>query len=458
MDIGDVGRMLISVSKKVKKTASQIVNPLTPLEKLLKEATSNTNWGCSSTILNEISRSMVDYHDYIVIQHCICDCLNQKPSKWRKIYKTLILIEYLLKNGIERFIDDTKENVYRIRNLQDFYYSEEGRDKGAGIREKSKYILNLLNDPLVLKNERKKAKDNRGKYIGINSKCSNSSVSSTCYYGNKYSGGITGTGGGGVGLGTNRPDKLGSVNYSSCRKELYDPYKPQQSSSDSIDCKNNNASINDSTLKSKPKPSDNASFSSSTSLHALPPLPSSLNNSNKNSGIIRINNVYNNNNIRNKSTEPDKYILAATSILARQDEKYVRNNINPFRESLENSMSNNSTSKLNDDNDNPPISEWCDFIGANNNEKTNNKMNKTSNPFNTEFEDKIQESKTSDLNNGGSSGDIINKKKVMESLDLLDVLSLSNDNTNTCMGGLDYIKNDCNNGVNNNNVHIPFGF
>ncbi|KAK9170875.1 ENTH domain protein [Cryptosporidium meleagridis] len=168
MELNDVGRLLMSMTRKMKKTASQIVHPLTQLEKWLKEATSNTNWGCSSTILNEIARSMTDYHDYVLVQKCIGDCLSEKAIKWRRIFKTLVLVEYLLKNGIDRFVDDFKEYMYKVRHLQDFYYTEEGKDKGAGIREKSKYILNLMNDPVLLKSERKKARDNRGKYIGIN--------------------------------------------------------------------------------------------------------------------------------------------------------------------------------------------------------------------------------------------------------------------------------------------------
>ncbi|KAH8582100.1 epsin like ENTH VHS domain involved in endocytosis vesicular trafficking [Cryptosporidium sp. chipmunk genotype I] len=237
MELNDVGRLLMSMTRKMKKTASQIVHPLTQLEKWLKEATSNTNWGCSSTILNEIARSMTDYHDYVLVQKCIGDCLSEKAIKWRRIFKTLVLVEYLLKNGIDRFVDDFKEYMYKIRHLQDFYYTEEGKDKGAGIREKSKYILNLMNDPLLLKSERKKARDNRGKYIGINGRS-----------------GIVGTGGVGGGfIGRSNcsitstkfnNNKSASTSISSCYSvtssginasriaELYDPYCHSSSNKD----------------------------------------------------------------------------------------------------------------------------------------------------------------------------------------------------------------------------------
>ncbi|KAJ1607212.1 putative transmembrane domain-containing protein [Cryptosporidium canis] len=224
MELNDVGRLLVSMTRKMKKTASQIVHPLTQLEKWLKEATANTNWGCSSTILSEIARSMTDYHDYVVVQKCIGECLSEKPSKWRKIFKTLVLVEYLLKNGIDRFVDDIKEYIYKIRHLQDFHYTEEGRDRGAGIREKSKYILGLLNDPVQLKAERKKARDNRGKYIGINGRTGRLATPAPTSV--SVSASVAGIGGGG---------RLSGLPCSSFQEEdgfrdLYDPYCMDNSS------------------------------------------------------------------------------------------------------------------------------------------------------------------------------------------------------------------------------------
>ncbi|KAJ1613389.1 epsin like ENTH/VHS domain [Cryptosporidium canis] len=222
MELNEVGRLLVSMTRKMKKTASQIVHPLTQLEKWLKEATANTNWGCSSTILNEIARSMTDYHDYVLVQKCIGECLSEKPSKWRKIFKTLVLVEYLLKNGIDRFVDDIKEYIYKIRHLQDFHYSEEGRDRGAGIREKSKYILGLLNDPVQLKTERKKARDNRGKYIGINGRTGRLATPAST------SGSVSASATM-AGIGDRGRDRLSGLPSSSFQeedgfKDLYDPY------------------------------------------------------------------------------------------------------------------------------------------------------------------------------------------------------------------------------------------
>ena len=44
----------------------------------------------------------------------------------------MTVIEYLLKNGSPRCIQDIKDEIYQIRTLQDFSHLEDGQDKGAG--------------------------------------------------------------------------------------------------------------------------------------------------------------------------------------------------------------------------------------------------------------------------------------------------------------------------------------
>ncbi|KAF4660800.1 hypothetical protein FOL47_007023 [Perkinsus chesapeaki] len=99
----------------------------------------------------------------------VWSAIGDKKEKWRRIYKGLNLLDYLLKFGSERVVDETRDGLHRIRALQDFQYSEEGRDKGAGIREKSREIVDLVNNPAQLRAERDKARQGRDKYIGIGS-------------------------------------------------------------------------------------------------------------------------------------------------------------------------------------------------------------------------------------------------------------------------------------------------
>lgn len=68
--------------------------------------------------------------------------------------KTLVLIEYLLKNGSPRCIMEFKDELYKIRKLTDFKFSEGGEDKGASVRQRAKNIVELLNDEDKLDHER----------------------------------------------------------------------------------------------------------------------------------------------------------------------------------------------------------------------------------------------------------------------------------------------------------------
>ena len=84
--------------------------------------------------------------------------------------KALTLLEYLIRNGSERSVEDGRDHIYQIRTLCDFQYTEPGGvDQGINVREKSRQIVDLLNDRERLKEEREKARANRGKYGGVSS-------------------------------------------------------------------------------------------------------------------------------------------------------------------------------------------------------------------------------------------------------------------------------------------------
>ncbi|KAF4699346.1 hypothetical protein FOZ63_009715, partial [Perkinsus olseni] len=118
----------------LKKYTKKITHTETPLEKNLREATSNENWGVANSVLIDIARCTHDFNDYYLIMSTVWSAIGDKKEKWRRIFKGLNLLDYLLKFGSERVVDETRDGIHRIRALQDFQYTEEGRDKGAGIR------------------------------------------------------------------------------------------------------------------------------------------------------------------------------------------------------------------------------------------------------------------------------------------------------------------------------------
>lgn len=165
--LGDKLSYLVSQASEKVKEAAATLNKDSPLEKNLKEATSDKNWGCSTTLLLEVAKASFDYNEYSIIMKAVWDGLSVKSCRWRKIYKTLTLLEYLLKNGNEKVVDETRENLYKIKRFYDFHFTEEGRDKGNGIREKAKIITDLVTDNEYLRAEKEISRRTRDKVVGI---------------------------------------------------------------------------------------------------------------------------------------------------------------------------------------------------------------------------------------------------------------------------------------------------
>jgi epsin len=60
----------------------------------------------------------------------------------------------MIKNGNTRIIQDLKDDIFKIKSLQDCTFHDDGIDKCRGIRDKAKAIIDLLNDPARLDEER----------------------------------------------------------------------------------------------------------------------------------------------------------------------------------------------------------------------------------------------------------------------------------------------------------------
>ena len=77
--------------------------------------------------------------------------MNPSSHSWRQVYKALTLLESLIKFGGERCVDDAREHAFRVRELSNFQQVIDGKDQGAGIREKAKRITELLGDTSLLR-------------------------------------------------------------------------------------------------------------------------------------------------------------------------------------------------------------------------------------------------------------------------------------------------------------------
>ena len=56
--------------------------------------------------------------------------MGLKPKMWKRILRSLALIEHILKTGNQNFVDQIKDERDRIKDLFEFKYEEEDKDRG----------------------------------------------------------------------------------------------------------------------------------------------------------------------------------------------------------------------------------------------------------------------------------------------------------------------------------------
>jgi epsin len=74
-----------------------------------------------------------------------------------------------VKNGSERSIEEGRDHMRTLRRMQEYSSYDSTGDKGQGVREKSKQLIDLLGSNDQIREEREKAKRLRGKFGGVGS-------------------------------------------------------------------------------------------------------------------------------------------------------------------------------------------------------------------------------------------------------------------------------------------------
>ncbi|XP_021496017.1 ENTH domain-containing protein 1 [Meriones unguiculatus] len=124
----------------------------------VREATSNDPWGPSSSLMLAISDMTFNATSLLEIMHMLWQRLSDHGKNWRHVYKSLALMDYLIKNGSKKVIQYCREGFCNLQMLKDFQHIDEaGKDQGRYIREKSKQVITLLMDEQLLYKEREVA-------------------------------------------------------------------------------------------------------------------------------------------------------------------------------------------------------------------------------------------------------------------------------------------------------------
>ncbi|XP_063284168.1 ENTH domain-containing protein 1 [Pelobates fuscus] len=134
----------------------------------VREATSNDPWGPSGTLLWEIANMTYQTESLPEIMQMLWQRMNDNGKNWRHVYKSLTLLDFLIKNGSKRLIKHCYENIYFIYLLKDFKYIDEaGRDQGIHVQRKSRIIMDFLLTKEKLHLEREKAETMRMRMLQI---------------------------------------------------------------------------------------------------------------------------------------------------------------------------------------------------------------------------------------------------------------------------------------------------
>ncbi|VVC40780.1 Hypothetical protein CINCED_3A018593 [Cinara cedri] len=123
----------------------------------VREATSNDQWGPSSTLMAEIADLTYNVVAFSEIMAILWKRLNDHGRNWRHVHKALILLEYLIKTGSEKVAQQCKENRFSIKTLETFQHIEDNKDKGQRVRDTATQLVALLDDDERLKTERTRA-------------------------------------------------------------------------------------------------------------------------------------------------------------------------------------------------------------------------------------------------------------------------------------------------------------
>ncbi|XP_070692742.1 clathrin interactor 1a isoform X2 [Pempheris klunzingeri] len=164
--------------------ATNVVMNYSEVESKVREATNDDAWGPSGQLMSEISRATFMYEQFPEVMNMLwARMLRDNKKNWRRVYKSQLLLAHLIRNGSERVVTSAREHLYDLRSLESYHFVDEnGKDQGVNVRQKVKELVDFVQDDDRLREERKKAKKNKDKYIGVSS----DSMGYRSYSGDRY--------------------------------------------------------------------------------------------------------------------------------------------------------------------------------------------------------------------------------------------------------------------------------
>lgn len=168
--------------QKIMDRMTNVVMNYSEVESKVREATNDDAWGPHGSVMSQLAKYTFTYEHYPEVMAMVWKRMFESKKNWRRTYKSLLLLHYLILNGSERVVSSSREHIYDMKPLEEYQFSDEhGKDQGINIRQKAKEVIGFLQDDERLREARKTARSNRDKYVGI------SSSEETKKYSDRYS-------------------------------------------------------------------------------------------------------------------------------------------------------------------------------------------------------------------------------------------------------------------------------
>lgn len=115
-----------------------------PINPQVLDICNDDPWSPSKSVLNRLSQNVENVETKNLIFKDIKMILGYPPEKWRSIYKALILIEHLIQVARNVCRNEIIDQFEVVKQLESFSFWENGHDRGDGIREKARQLVEII--------------------------------------------------------------------------------------------------------------------------------------------------------------------------------------------------------------------------------------------------------------------------------------------------------------------------
>ena len=112
-----------------------LLDPWGPHGSLMSRLPLLKSTNCSLLLSGEIAAATFNYEEYaecmgMVWKRVLKD--KNEGKNWRRIYKALLLLAHLLRNGSDRVVESARDHVAELRSLERFEFIDaKGKDQGV---------------------------------------------------------------------------------------------------------------------------------------------------------------------------------------------------------------------------------------------------------------------------------------------------------------------------------------